>query len=197
MRPSRTRPAVAASELEGRSYLKLKVVVTYEKLWRGDELSAREWTELFHLKVNAPWLQAHLSKMDAKTLCTHRPVVRRLFAECCARLGTSHEPTTRSHAIETLSGLLLGLGSVRFHEFGADVIELLCGLEAVDEVRRFASATTSRYPGCSGPGRTFFTTPGPPRLTQYCCRSLARCWHSCAPCSRVAMARWLQRCRYH
>ena len=30
--------------------------------------------------------------------------------------------------------LLLGLGCRQFHDFGSDVLELLCGIEAADEV---------------------------------------------------------------
>ena len=108
----------ARFELDGRSYLREKVIATYEQLWRGEELSARAWTELFYLKVNAGWIQARIASLDVGSLHMRQPVVRRLFSECCARLGGSHEPSTRAHALETLSGLFLGLGLLEPGDLG-------------------------------------------------------------------------------
>ena len=94
-------------ELGERSYLREKVVTTYEALWRGEDIGASGWTELFCLKVNAEWIQTNVASMPADRL---RPVARRLFAECRVRLGEEHEPATQCHALETLSGFFLGLG---------------------------------------------------------------------------------------
>ena len=97
-------------ELGERSYLREKVVTTYEALWRGEDIGASGWTELFCLKVNAEWIQTNVASMPADRL---RPVARRLFAECRVRLGEEHEPATQCHALETLSGFFLGLGCRR------------------------------------------------------------------------------------
>ncbi|KAL1529976.1 hypothetical protein AB1Y20_000903 [Prymnesium parvum] len=123
---------MAAFELDERSYLREKVVVTYEALWRGEPLDAKAWDELFCLKVNSRWLQHALSTLSSPLLAAKRPIVRRLFAECCKRLDPAVEASSMSHALETLSGIFLGLGSRVFHDFSAEVVELLCGLDRAD-----------------------------------------------------------------
>ena len=97
-------------ELGDRSYLREKVVTTYEALWRGEDIGTSGWTELFCLKVNAEWIQTNIASMPADRL---RPVARRLFAECRVRLSEEHDPATQCHALETLSGFFLGLGCRR------------------------------------------------------------------------------------
>ena len=70
-----------------RRYLKEKVVATYEAVWRGDDLSSSGGIgALFDLKANAVWLQAKVATASSAELSAHKPVVRQLFAECCARL---------------------------------------------------------------------------------------------------------------
>ena len=122
---------MARYELGDRSYLREKVVTTYEALWRGEDIGPVGWTELFCLKVNAEWIQTNIASMPADRL---RPVARRLFAECCARLGEGHDPATQCHALETLSGFFLGLGCRR----GAG------GLGRVAVARHRAPATPPR-----------------------------------------------------
>jgi hypothetical protein len=120
-------------ELADRSYLREKVVGVYEQLWlQRVELDDRGWSELFYLKVNAVWLQEHIASLPVAELRRATPVVRALFGQCVARLGPEHEATTRGHALETASGVLLGLGGRTFHSFGADALELLCGIEEAD-----------------------------------------------------------------
>lgn len=97
-------------ELGDRSYLREKVVTTYEALWRGEDIGPQGWTELFFLKVNAAWIQTNIATMPTDKL---RPVARRLFAECRVRLGAQHDPAVQCHALETLSGFFLGLGCRR------------------------------------------------------------------------------------
>ena len=105
-------------ELGDRSYLREKVVTTYEALWRGEDIGPSGWTELFCLKVNAEWIQTNIASMPADRL---RPVARRLFAECRVRLSEEHDPATQCHALETLSGFFLGLGCRRGATPGARV----------------------------------------------------------------------------
>jgi hypothetical protein len=126
-------PAKQTFELADRSYLREKVVGVYEQLWvQRVELDDRGWSELFYLKVNAAWLQEHIASLSAAELRRATPVVRALFGKCVARLGPEHEAVTRGHALETASGVLLGLGGRSFHSFGADALELLCGIEEAD-----------------------------------------------------------------
>lgn len=101
-------------ELDDRRYLREKVVATYEKMWRGDELSPNDWSELLCLKVNAGWLQSAVGRAPAEQLVLRRPVVRQLFKECCAKIcAEGEDASVVSHALETLSGVLLGLGDRR------------------------------------------------------------------------------------
>ena len=102
--------ALPRYELGDRSYLREKVVTTYEALWRGEDIGPQGWTELFFLKVNAAWIQTNIATMPTDKL---RPVARRLFAECRVRLGAQHDPAVQCHALETLSGFFLGLGCRR------------------------------------------------------------------------------------
>ena len=110
--------AAVRYELGDRSYLREKVVTTYEALWRGEDIGPVGWTELFCLKVNAEWIQTNIASMPADRL---RLVARRLFAECYARLGEEHDPATQCHALETLSGFFLGLGCRRGAGLGREV----------------------------------------------------------------------------
>ena len=113
-----------------RSYLKEKIVTAYERLWRGEDV---DFKEIFLLKVNSQWIQARITNPTTSDLFSvHKPVVRRLFAECCERLDDAAPVDVQSHAMETLSGLFLGLGSRTFHDPIAEVPELLCGIEAAD-----------------------------------------------------------------
>ena len=120
--------------LDERRYLREKVVVTYEALWRGESLDAKAWDELFFLKVNASWIQTAVTLLSGTQLRAQQPILRKLFEECLARLEEAVEPSATSHALETLSGIFLGLGGRSFHDFGAEVVELLCGLERADAV---------------------------------------------------------------
>ena len=129
--------AARAYELDDRSYLREKVITAYETVWRGDDIGARGWSELFLLKANAAWIQSHIATMPADKL---RPVARRLFAECRARLNGQHDPSVQCHALETLSGLFLGLGCRSFRDFGPDVLNLLCSIEESEAV--FGALTT-------------------------------------------------------
>ena len=86
-----------------------------------------------------------------------RVVARRLFNECCARLGPQSDPSVQCHSLETLSGLFLrprlqaspllcARSSARaasprhhrlaargtFRDFGADVLNLLSSIEEAD-----------------------------------------------------------------
>ena len=116
--------------LGDRRYLKQKVVASYERLWRGEDADMKE---LFLLKANAHWLQSQIAGAPAKELFgVRKSTVRKLFAECCARLNETSGLDVQSHAMETLSGLFLGIGSRTFHDPVADVLELLCGIEAAD-----------------------------------------------------------------
>ena len=118
--------------LGDRRYLKEKVVGQYERLWRGEDV---DFNELLLLKANAQWLTAHIgSAPTAELFGSRKPVVRKLFAECCQRVDDAVTADVQSHALETLSGLFLGLGSRSFHDPVAEVLELLCGIEATDEV---------------------------------------------------------------
>ena len=121
--------------LGDRRYLIEKVVVSYEKLWAGD-IDAVDFKELFLLKANAQWLSSHVAAATTvDLLTTKKPVVRRIFTECCARLvDDSAAADVQCHAMETVSGLFLGLGSRTFHDPVSEVLELLCGLEAADDV---------------------------------------------------------------
>ncbi|EOD39182.1 hypothetical protein EMIHUDRAFT_223662 [Emiliania huxleyi CCMP1516] len=120
-------------ELDDRSYLREKVIEVYEKLWlRGAPLDASGWAELFFLKPNAAWLQSYLGSLTAARLRASTPTVRALWAECAARLGHEHEPSVRGHALETMSGILLGLGGVPLHSFASDAPELLTGLDEAE-----------------------------------------------------------------
>lgn len=121
-----------AFTLGDRRYLKEKVVSTYERFWRGDDV---DFKELFQLKANAQWLQTNIATAETSELLgRHKPIVRKLFAECCARLEEVVTADVQCHAMETLSGLFLGVGSRTFHDPVADVLELLCGIQAADEV---------------------------------------------------------------
>ena len=121
-------------DLGERSYLREKVVSTYEGLWQGLDPGERGWTELFYLKVNASWLQDQISALSTEGLRQRAPMIRRLFSESCARLTPEHDASTQSHALETLGGLFLGLGCRTFHDFVSEVLELLCGIDEVDRV---------------------------------------------------------------
>jgi hypothetical protein len=119
--------------LGDRQYLKEKVVATYERLWNDPD--AISYKELFALKVNAAWLQSKVATAtSAELFGVRKPAVRRLFAECCTRIDESHTADIQCHAMETLSGLFLGVGSRSFHDPVAEVLELLCGIEAADGV---------------------------------------------------------------
>ena len=117
------------TELDERRYLKEKVVAAYEALWRGEEAFADGG--FFHLKVNASWLQAHIAALPQAEMATGRAVLRRLFVECCSRLSPDFEASVQSHAMETLAGVFLGIGCRTFHNV-ADVLDLLCSIEAAD-----------------------------------------------------------------
>ena len=122
----------ADSTLGDRRYLKEKVVASYERLWRNEGV---DFKELFLLKVNARWLQEHVAAAPmAELFGARKPVVRAIFAECCMRLDDSASADVQSHAMETLSGLFLGVGSRTFHDPVAEVLELLCGIEEADRV---------------------------------------------------------------
>ena len=118
--------------LQDRRYLREKVVVLYEQLWSGDP-AAVDFTQLLNLKVNASWLQSHIaSAPTAELMGPKKRAVRVLFAECCDRLVDAFAIDVQCHAMETLSGLFLGVGCRTFHDPVAEVLELLCGIEAAD-----------------------------------------------------------------
>ena len=135
---ARSTAAVMSSNsfesLDERRYLREKVVVTYEALWRGETLDEKAWDELLFLKVNASWIQTAVASLSGAQLRAQQPILRRLFDECCARLDEAVEPSATSHALETLGGIFLGLGCRSFHDFGAEVVELLSGLDRADAV---------------------------------------------------------------
>ena len=61
-----------------RAFMREKVVTIYDALWRG-ELQQADWVGLFHLKVNAKWLQVQIATAPAAELIHgSRKVVRRL-----------------------------------------------------------------------------------------------------------------------
>ena len=117
-----------------RAFMREKVVTIYDALWRG-ELQQTDWVGLFHLKVNAKWLQVQITTAPAAELIhgSRKPVVRRLVSECLSRLGEGTAADVQCHSMETLSGIFLGIGCRTFHDPVADVLELLCGIEAADE----------------------------------------------------------------
>ena len=116
----------------GRRFLKEKVVTSYEKLWAGQEIN---YPELFLLKAHAQWLHSHIASEPASQLLGPRkPIVRRLFAECCDSVSEEATADVQSHAMETLAGIFLGVGSRSFHDPVAEVPELLCGIEAADAI---------------------------------------------------------------
>ena len=129
-------PPADTYALGERRYLREKVVSIYESIWDHNE--AVDWTNLFNLKVNAAWLQEHIAAAPAvELLSTRKPAVRRLFNECLVRIPEgSHSIDVRCHALETLSGVFLGIGCHNFHDPVAEVLELLCGIDRADE--RFA-----------------------------------------------------------
>ena len=77
----------SGGEVGDRRYLREKIVSTYESLWAGAQLDDRSWDELFQLKVRADVLQQQVSSLPPSTLRNHRTTFRRLFAECCRRMG--------------------------------------------------------------------------------------------------------------
>ena len=118
--------------LNDRLTLKEKVVSEYEMLWSRGDLP--NFANLFALKVNAIWLQDHVGSCTAAELVQRQPAIRKLFAACCARLGEDHPADVQSHAMETLSGIFLGIGCRNFTNPISDVLELLCGLDEADAV---------------------------------------------------------------
>ena len=116
-----------------RAFLREKVVTIYDALWRG-ELQQTDWVGLFHLKVNAKWLQVQIASAPAADLLhgARKPVVRRLVAECLSRLDEGTAADVQCHAMETLSGIFLGVGCRTFHDPVSEVLDLLCGIEAAD-----------------------------------------------------------------
>ena len=125
-------PAPDAFSLGDRRYLKEKIVTSYERLWRGDDV---DFNEIFLLKANSHWLQHHIGSTTNDDLFgARKPVVRRIFSECCQRFDDSRPPDVQSHAMETLSGIFLGLGGRTFHNPVAEVLELLCGIEDADGI---------------------------------------------------------------
>lgn len=118
-----------------REYLKEKVVTIYESLWNGTQLGENGVKELFNLKVNASWLHTRIASVPSAALTEHKALVRWLFAACCERLDEeSVAADVQCHAMETVAGILLGLGSRTFHDPASEVLELLCGIEATDAV---------------------------------------------------------------
>ena len=117
-----------------RAFMREKVVSIYDAIWRG-ELEKTDWIGLFHLKVNATWLQVQIGTAPASELLqgARKAVVRRLFAECLARLAEGTPADVMCHAMETLSGIFLGIGSRSFHDPVGEVLDLLCGIETADE----------------------------------------------------------------
>ena len=141
----------SGGEVGDRRYLREKIVSTYESLWAGAQLDDRSWDELFQLKVRADVLQQQVSSLPPSTLRNHHTTFRRLFAECCRRMGAQHEPSTQSHAMETLGGLLLGLGCRPFHDFQAEALDLLCGIDTADAVFAALGADVRRLLARDGP----------------------------------------------
>eukprot|EP00966_Prymnesium_polylepis_P173689 4017575-Prymnesium_polylepis.1 len=139
-------------ELDDRRYLREKVVVTYEALWRGEPLDEKAWDELFFLKVNAGWIEAAIASLSAAQLRAQQPIIRRLFDECCKRLDEVTESSAVSHALETLSGMFLGLGGRRAHTHAR------AGRAGHDCVAPFALRAPVRARVCVDPSTTFRPT---------------------------------------
>ena len=117
--------------LGDRSYIREKVITTYETLFTTNALTPSDWAEFFFLKPNTEWLQAHLSTLTAPQLAHARPATRTLFSRCLDSMEPAAEAASRANAMETMAALVLGSGGRRsFYE--TDLLDALCGVDAAD-----------------------------------------------------------------
>uniref|UniRef100_A0A7S0L056 Methyltransferase FkbM domain-containing protein n=1 Tax=Coccolithus braarudii TaxID=221442 RepID=A0A7S0L056_9EUKA len=87
--------------LGDRSYIREKVITTYETLFTTNALTPSDWAEFFFLKPNAEWLQAQLSTLTAPQIAHARPATRTLVSRCLDSMEPAADAASRANAMET------------------------------------------------------------------------------------------------
>ena len=130
-------------EAQGSKFaLREKWVLLVEQLLRGYDAASLSppgqdpsvfYDGLFLLKVNSPFLQQQLAALSVDAL-VKPPIItsiRSLVSQAILRLSDP-SPVRMRHALEMLIGVMVGVLSKKFPNYGTDVVEVLVGLREAD-----------------------------------------------------------------
>ncbi|KAL2160737.1 hypothetical protein VTH06DRAFT_934 [Thermothelomyces fergusii] len=114
-----------------------KIVRLYEALFKDDsddtERSEGFWKEFFLLRPDRPALRKILDEARPNDLLQLQHQTRQLFARAIAALRQPYG-VADLHALDTLSTFLLAVLAKKYTNPSSDVIELLAGLDHIDQV---------------------------------------------------------------
>ncbi|CAG8584694.1 2506_t:CDS:10 [Cetraspora pellucida] len=123
----------------GAKAFKEKFVEIYENFFKGNDPSTGQphfWSELFLLKVNAPYLTRCLTEISQDQLLAIKACIGNINKIFLNSIEMMKDETSKRkiNAIETLCILLQGIFVKKFNNFSSDVINLLTGLNNADTV---------------------------------------------------------------
>ncbi|GAM23000.1 hypothetical protein SAMD00019534_061750, partial [Acytostelium subglobosum LB1] len=135
--PRHTEILLRKEDSEGkRKALKEKFVEIYEAFFNGEDPSKDQpsfWEQLFLIKVNIPFLERCIILTSEDHLLALKPNINKIFTHCCQWLRNS-DAIRITHILETLSVFLKSIFRKKFNNFGFDILNILCGIDAADIV---------------------------------------------------------------